>query len=162
MRQSLCLLFLLLVSGSILAQKTLMIEKVGTSRRFFFHEGDYIKIRAIHPDTLIEGKIWAIRDSTISIHGWRTMTFSISDIKAVYRNIHFLQKLSKYAAIGGGVLFGVIVFNHLINNEQVFTNDLFIISGSFLAISGVSFLLSEQKYKTGERWKIKILDAYIK
>ena len=65
MKRLLLLLFLLSLTVQAISQKTLMVEKTGTHRRYFFHAGDYIKLRVSKQDTLLTGKIWALTDSSV-------------------------------------------------------------------------------------------------
>ena len=83
---------------------------------------------------------------------------ALRDINSVYKKIYFPSKYGKLIGIGGIGIFAIIAFNHLINNEQVFTPDMFIISGSMLAISAITISLSEKRCRIGNRWKVKILD----
>lgn len=158
----LCLVVMMFLASVTFAQKTILVEKVGTSRRFFLHEGDFLKIKAVNPDTTIEGTIFSIGDSTVAISGWKTMIFPVRNIKSVYKTFHFPAKISRVAGIGGIVFFGVITLNHLFNNEQVFTRDMIILSATFFAISGISYMLSYKWYQIGDRWKIKILEGNIR
>ena len=153
------LLSILLITGSLSAQKTLVIEKVGTSRMHFYHTGDPMKLRVSKTDTLLKGRLWAIFDSAISISELRPFDVKLQDINAVYKKYAFPAKFAKYTAIAGGVFFGIIAVNHLINNEKVFSNDIFIIPGTLLGASLISFSFSEKKCNTTKRWRIKILDA---
>jgi hypothetical protein len=143
------------------AQNTLLIEKIGTSRKYFYHTGDYMKLRVSKQDTLLKGKLWSIHDSTISVSELRPFEVQFKDINSVYKRFAFPKKFGKFMCIGGGALFTIIAFNHLINNEQVFTNDMFIISGSLIGAGLISISLSEKRCKTGKGWKIKVLDINV-
>jgi hypothetical protein len=140
------------------AQQTLLIEKIGTSTRYPYKVGDMIKLRVKAEDTIIRGKIWDISDSSVSIAGLRPYDVRLSNIKVVYKQFYFPKKLGGYLAIFGAVIFGAITTNHLINNEQVFTPDLFIISGAVFGASAISFALSEKRCRIGNRWKIKVME----
>jgi hypothetical protein len=157
----LLLLTLYLFSNQAFAQKTLMVEKVGSSRKYFYHTGDYLKLRISKQDTLLQGKLWSIRDSVISVAELRPFDVRLCDINALYKRFAFPRKFGIYMCIGSGVFFGIITVNHLINNEQVFTPDMFILSGSMLGAGLISIGLSEKKCRTG-RWKIKVLNINVK
>ena len=149
---------LLIIHLGLFGQKTLMVEKIGTSRRFFLHEQEHVKMRFKNPDTLMSGKLWSIDDEQIVIQSLRSYPVAPADITSVYRHFSFPVTIAGLAVTGGLMLFGVITINHLINNEQVFTNDMFILTGSMLAVGGISFALSSKRYRIGDRWKVKILD----
>jgi hypothetical protein len=154
------LVMLVFCSTTILAfsQKTLMVEKIGTSRKYFYHAGDYLKIRILKQDTLLRGKLWSIHDSMISISELRPLDVRLGDINSVYKRFAFPNKFGKYLCVGGAGIFAIIAFNHLINNEQVFTKDMYILSGSMIGAGLISISLSEKRCRTDKRWKVKVLD----
>lgn len=151
-------LFFILLSFSIQAQKTLMVEKIGTSRKYFYHTGDYMKLRVSAQDTLLKGKLWDIRDSLISVSELRPFDVKLKDIGSVYKRFAFPKKLGIYLGCFSAGLFAIMVTNHLLNNEQVFTPDVFYISGAFLGGSLISFSLSQKRCKIGPRWKVKVMN----
>jgi hypothetical protein len=158
MKPWILMLFLIILHLGLIGQKTLMIEKIGTSRRFFLQEQDHVKMRFKNPDTLLAGKLWSIEEDQIVIQSMRSYPVALADITTVYRHFSFPVTVAGLAVTGGLMLFGIITINHLINNEQVFTNDMFVLTGSMLAIGGISFALSSKRYRIGDRWKVKILD----
>lgn len=161
MKKILVLALLVLIVPGALAQKTLVIEKIGTGRRYCFHAGDMLKLRVSEKDTLLKGRLWAMTDSVITLSGMRPADVRIADINSVYKQFRFPKKLGAYLVAGGLGIFTIIAADHLLNNEQVFTNDMYIISGSMIGAGLVSLLLSEKKCRTGSRWKVKVLDADI-
>lgn len=161
MKKNLLLLVFCLFAGLVFSQKTLLIEKIGTSGKYYYHQGDYLKLRVSKKDTLLIGKLWTIRDSMISIGSFRSVDVRLNAIGSVYKRYYFPKKLGSYLAYGSAGIFAIIVINHLINHEQVFTPDLFIISGAMLGGSLISFSLSQKRCKIGSRWKIKVLDIEI-
>jgi hypothetical protein len=161
MKNILILLVLSLDAMMVFGQKTMMVEKIGTSRKYFYHTGDYVKLRVSRQDTLLRGKLWAIGDSIITVEELRPFDVKLTDIGSVYKRFSFPKKFGKYMMIGSAVFFGIITINHLINNEQVFTQDMFILSGSLLGAGLISLSLSEKRCKTGTRWKVKIMDLRV-
>lgn len=152
------LLVFIFVTGFAHGQKTLLVEKIGTSKKYFYHTGDHLKLRVSIEDTILKGKLWSVSDSFITVEELRPFDVRLADIGSVYKQFYFPKKLSRYMAVGSAGIFAIIMVNHLINNEQVFTPDMFIISGSILGVGLISFALSEKRCKTGVRWKIKVLD----
>ena len=147
-----------ILAGTGFSQKTLMIEKIGTSKKYFYHTGDYLKLRVSKQDTLLVGKLWCLADSVISVEELRPFDVRLNEIGSVYKRFYFPKKIGKYLLYGSAGIFTIIVINHLINNEQVFTPDLFIISGSVLGGGLICLSLSQKRCKIGYRWKIKVLD----
>jgi hypothetical protein len=139
-----------------------MVEKSGTSRKYLFHNGDMLKLRVSNQDTLLRGRLWHIGDSMIILSGMRPNNVRIADIGSVYKRFSLPSRWGKYILCGGAGIFVIIGVNHLINNEQVFTNDMYIISGSILGLGGITLSLGEKRCRTGPRWHIKILDAEIR
>jgi len=161
MKKLLVFLVLFLIAVHIYPQKTLVVEKVGTSRRYFYHVGDYLKLRVSSQDTLLKGKLWYIHDSVISVEELRPFDVRLAEIHSVYKQFAFPKKFGRIVGIGSLAIFTIIAFNHLINNEQVFTPDMFIISGSMLGASLISLSLQQKRCRTDGRWKVKILDAQL-
>ena len=161
MKKIFVLLVLYFVSGVVFGQKALLIEKIGASAKYFYHTGDYLKLRVSEHDTLLKGKLWSIRDSSISVEGLHPFDVRLKEIGSVYKQFSFPKKFGKMMGIGAVSIFAIISFNHLINNEQVFTPDMFILSGTMLGVGIISFSLGERRCKTGIRWKIKVLEMKV-
>lgn len=140
------------------ARKTFMVEKIGTGKHYFYHEGDYIKLRVQKPDSLMEGRLWSIGDSSVVITGLHPFEVGLGNINSVYKRFAFPTKCTKAFAVAGVVFFSIIGINHLINNEQVFTSDIFIVSGAMFGISAISWALSEKRCRAAKGWKFKILE----
>ena len=158
MKKMISLCILTFICSCVFSQKSFLVEKIGTHRRYFYHTGDYMKLRVSEKDTILKGKLWSIRDSNISIAELRPFDVRISEIGSVYKKFGFPKRLGIYLGCFGAGIFAVMVTNHLINNEQVFTPDVFIISGAFIGGSIISLSLSQKRCKIGYRWKIKVLD----
>jgi hypothetical protein len=162
MKKKLVFLFVcLLIAAQLFPQRTFLVEKIGTSTRYAFHTDDRLKLRVSREDTLLKGRLLAIGDSEITLSGFRPHRVMLTGIGSVYKQFYFPRKLGYYLAIGSAGIFGIITINHLLNNEQVFTPDMFILTGSLAAGSLISFYLSERRCRIGVRWKIKILDVAI-
>lgn len=144
-----------------LAQKTILLEKIGTSRKYYYHVDDKIKLRTKPENVLIRGRLWSISDSVISISGG-LHSILVHNIGSIYKQYGFPHRLTIGFAQGAVYYFLVLSFNGLINKEQVFKPYTFIITGSCIAGSLISFSLSESRFKIGNRWKLKILDFTVK
>ena len=158
MKKNLLLLLFYFITGCLFAQKTLLVEKLGGSGRYYYHSGNIMKLRVSRLDTILIGRLWSIHDSIISISELRPFDVRIKDIGSVYKQYAYAKKFGKYAAIGSVTFFAIITFNHLINHQQVFSPDVFIVSGAFLGASLISLSLSEKRCRTDRGWKIKVLD----
>ena len=162
MKKFFILIILLFTIISGFSQKILLIEKIGTSQKFYFHEGKYFKILKKSTDSIIKGHLWSIGQNSLTIYNGRFLDVPVSDIRIVYKRYDFLLA-SAFTFVQASVYFFVIIaFNHMINHEQVMTPDVWIISGACLAAATICFSFSEKRCRIGDRWKIKILDINIK
>ncbi len=152
------ILILCLLAGFGFSQKTMLVEKIGTGRKYYYHPGAHLKLRVSKQDTLLIGKLLEIDDSVISVEALRPFDVRIRDIGSVYKQFYFPTKFGRYLALGGAGIFAIIGFDHLINHEQVFTRDMFIISGTMLAGSAITLSFGQKRCRMGVRWKIKVLD----
>jgi hypothetical protein len=155
------ILLLIFISFQDSSQKTLMVEKIGTLRKYYFHIGEPIKIRVSKPDTLLRGKLWGLADSMISVSGLRPFDVGLKDVHSVFKQFPFPRKAGKTLLIGSAAFFGIIVVNHLLNNEPVFTPDLFIITGAIMGSGLISLSLSQKRCRIGSTWKLKVLNISV-
>jgi len=153
--------FFVFLCNITIAQKTLLVEKIGTSRKYYYHLDDKIKLRTKSNNILISGRLWGIYDTVISISGGY-FSIPVHDIESVYKQYAFPRKLGIKLDEAAIVFFLIITFNNLINKEQVFKPYTFIISGSCLVGSLICFSLDQHRCKIGDRWKLKILDFTVR
>jgi len=147
--------FLAIFSGAS-AQKTMVIEKIGTSTRYAFHLGDEVKVRTKKQNLILRSYLWNLTDSSVTI-GQHT-TVPLSDISAVYKRFYFQHLMTRILLYAGAGYFILDSFNNLINKEQVFVPQTMIISGSILGASLAIIPLGQKKCRIGIRWKLKIMD----
>jgi hypothetical protein len=161
MKSLVCFLLLVIFSLNSSAQKTLLVEKIGKSAKYYYHVGDKIKIQTLSNKTIINGVLSEIRDSSIIISSISSDFIRINEIVCVYKKFPRTQKLGIRLSEFGGIIFLVMAINNLITDSQVFTQYGFIVAGSFLGAGIISLALSERPCKIGIRWKVKILDGYL-
>ena len=156
MRKLILLLVLFAAFSGASAQKTLVLEKIGTSIRYAFHLGDDVKIRTKKQNVIVKSYLWNLTDSSVTI-GQRT-TIPLSDISAVYKHYYFQKLMTRVLFYAGAGYFILDSFNNLINREQVFVPQTMIISGSLIGASLAIIPLGQKKCRIGIRWKVKILE----
>jgi hypothetical protein len=156
MRKLILLLLLFAAFSGASAQKTLVLEKIGTSTRYAFHLGDDVKIRTKKQNIIVTSYLWNLTDSSVTI-GPRT-TIPLSDISVVYKHYYFQNLMTRILFYAGAGYFILDSFNNLINREQVFVPQTMIISGSLLGVSMAIIPLGQKKCRIGIRWKLKIMD----
>jgi len=154
----LLVVLLTLIVSKALPQNTLLLEKVGTKRKFFFHCEDKFMLRTNKPDTFISGRLWDFNEKNITIQTYIPVTVKFDNIRFVYKDHKFAKKFGFYCVLFSGVTFGVITINHLLNNEQVFTPDMAYLTLPFMAAGILSFSFSRERMKIGLKWKLKVLD----
>jgi hypothetical protein len=156
MRKVMLLLVILAAFSGASGQKTLVVEKIGTSTRYAFHLGDDVKIQTKKQNKILKSYLWNLTDSSMTI-GTRT-TIPLSDISAVYKHFHFQSYMTRALFYIGAGYFVLDSFNNLINNEQVFVPQTMIISASIMGVSAAIIPLGQKKCRIGVRWKLKIMD----
>lgn len=161
MKYSVIALILLFLFTSSVAQKTLLLEKIGTSRKYYYHLDDKIMLKTSKLPFRMKGRLSSIDDSIISIYSG-VYSIKVHDIAILYRDYGFPRRLAVGLGEAGVVYFLIISFNNLINKEQVFTPYTYLITGSCIAGSLVSFSLVRHHFQIGYRWKLKILDFTLK
>ena len=156
MKKLIILVSLLIVSFGLSAQKTLVLEKIGTHMRYGYHLGDDLKIKAKGYKQNLHSYIWNLTDTSLTI-GSKT-TVQLSDITSVYRNYYFPKLVTRILLYAGAGYLVLDSFNNLINKERVFNPQTLIISGSLLCVGIAIMPVIQRKCKIGIRWKLKILD----
>ena len=136
-------------------QNVLMVEKIGTAKRFSYLVGDYINIKTKAKKLHLRNFLWSIEDSSIMIGTNYTVPFE--DIKSVRKEIYFPKLLSKITLIAGVGFITLDVINNLINGQQVFNPTTLIIGGSLLGVGLVMIPLSQRNMNIGFKWKLKVI-----
>lgn len=157
------LMFIFLFSISAInsaGQKTLLMEKIGTSRKFYYKVNDDIKLKTEPKGLKYKGQITSIFDSSVCVGNYigREDKIFLSDICFIYRVAYFPRRASQAFLIAGSAYFILDAFNNLINNEQVIDSQTLIIAGSLIGVSLILIPISHPRYAVGLRWKLKVLD----
>jgi len=156
MRKLILLVVFVLGISATYAQKTLVLEKIGTRSRFGYHVGDELKIRVQNIKPVLHNYLWNLTDTTLTI-GPRT-TIRLPDVTAVYRYYYFPRLMTRLLFYAGAGYFVVDSFNNLINHERVFNPQTLIISSCLVGVSLAFIPLHQHKCNIGIRWKLKIMD----
>ncbi len=156
MRNLILLVILLATCSGLFAQKTLVVEKIGTPTRYGFRLGDDVKVQTKTQKQIVKSYLWALTDTSVTI-GPRT-TIPLSDIGAVYKHYHFPKLMTNFLFIAGAGYFVLDSFNDLINKERIFHTQTLIISGCLVAASLAIIPLHQKKCRIGIRWRLKIMD----
>lgn len=140
------------------SQQIFLLEKPGTVNNKKYYSGDAIKIKTIHPDTILSGKITGINDSSIIV-GYANEVF-IGNINYIVRGRWGFSLLQKVFLSAGFAYVVIATFNGLINNDKPIVDEqTLIISGSLLVAGVILTPITTRKHKIDSKhWRVKILD----
>jgi hypothetical protein len=153
----LLIVLFLLFALKINAQKTLVVEKVG-SKIYYFNSGDRFKVRTWNPDMIHKAAIWSIRDTSVFIADLTCTEIGLHNMKVVYKPFPAMRIASYNLFAGSVFFFSVITVNHWINHEQPFDKLSWIVPCSALAAGVITISLSERPCRIGVHWKVKVMD----
>lgn len=150
-------IILILFCQTVEAQKVLLLQKPGKTKRYFYTQGDKITVRMGEPEFEVSGEITYIDDSTCTVN--RNYTFQLSKVHQVYIKRPFLSGSWRKLYLAAGLYFAGSIFNHAINSEEpLIDNTVPIVSGSFVALGTTAYLLRNKHCKAEKGWKLKVLD----
>lgn len=150
-------IFLVFTHQTVDAQKVLLLQKPGKTKRFLYQTGDKIAVRMGEPEFTVSGEITYIEDSICIVN--RNYTFQLSKVKEVRITRHFLNSSWRMMFLVPVVYTGISALNRGINNEKpIFDNTIPIAAGSFFALGTTSYLLRYRHCNMEDGWKLKVLD----
>lgn len=148
---------LVLICQTVDAQKVLLLQKPGKTKRFLYYPGDRIIVQMGDPEFAVSGEITNIDDSICIVN--RNYTIQLAKVKEVTRTRPFLNGSWRLMYLAGGVYAAGSVFNRAINGDSpLVDNTIPIVSGSFIALGTTSYLLRFKHCKMDKGWKLKVLD----
>jgi len=148
---------LILVCHTVDAQKVLLLQKPGKTKRYLYTIGDKIAVRTGDPEFEVSGEITNIDDSSCTVN--RNYTFQLSKVQEVYIKRSFLSASWRTMFVAGGVYFLGSMFNHAINHEKpLIDNTVPYVCGSFVTLGTTAYLLRNKHCKAEKGWKLKVLD----
>jgi len=150
-------LLLVLICQTADAQKVLLLQKSGKTKRFLYSPGDKIGVRMGDPEFEVTGEITNLDDSSCTVN--RNYTFQFSKVHEVFIKRPFLSGSWRMMFLAAGVYFAGSIFNRAINgDEPIIDNTIPIVSGSFVALGTTAYLLRNKHCKMEDGWKLKVLD----
>jgi hypothetical protein len=139
------------------AQKVLLLQKPGTTKRFLYKVGDQISIRIGEPAFTVSGQITYIDDSVCTVN--KDYTFQISKVQEVIRTRHFLHNSWRKLFLASALYAGGSMINRSLNNEEpLIDSTIPIVSGSFIVLGTTAYLLRYRHLKMENGWVLKVLD----
>ena len=157
-RYLLCFTFIVLIlSQTAEAQKVLLLQKPGKTKRFFYETGDKISVKIGEPEFAVSGEITFIDDTLVTIN--RNFTFSINKVTEVIRPRTWFLYSWKKLYLASALYAGGSMLNHAINGEEpIFDNTIPWVSGSFIVLGTTAYLLRYHPFKIENQWRLKVLD----
>lgn len=151
------ILLFVLACQTVEAQKVLLLQKPGKTKHFFYQTGDKISVRVGEPEFSVSGVITSIGDSSCTIN--KNYTFQFSKVKEVTIKRPFLSGSWRMMFVAAGVYAGGSIINRAINgDEPIIDNTIPIVSGSFVALGTIAYLLRYKHCKMEDSWNLKVLD----
>jgi hypothetical protein len=148
---------LLIFSQAVEAQKVLLLQKPGKTKRFLYEKGDKISILIGDPEFRVSGEITFIDDSLCTIN--KEYTFQIAKVNEVTRPRTWFLYSWKKLYLASAIYAGGSMINHAINDEQpIFDNTIPWVSGSFIVLGTTAYLLRYRHCKMEDQWRLKVLD----
>ena len=148
---------LLIFSQAVEAQKVLLLQKPGKTKRFLYEKGDKISILIGDPEFRVSGEITFIDDSLCTIN--KEYTFQIAKVNEVTRPRTWFLYSWKKLYLASAIYAGGSMINHALNDEQpIFDNTIPWVSGSFIVLGTTAYLLRYRHYKMEDQWRLKVLD----
>ncbi len=139
------------------AQKVILLQKHGKTKRFFYETGDKISVGVGEPEFTVSGEITYIDDSLCTVN--KNFTFQIDKVTKVTRPRSWFLFSWKKFYLASLLYAGGSMINHAINDEQpVFDNTIPWVSGSLIVLGTTSYLLRYRSFKKEDQWRLKVLD----
>ena len=151
------MVLLLLYCGTVEAQKVILLQKPGKTKRFLYYPGDKITVRMGNPEFMAVGEITSIDDSLCIIN--RNFAIPFSGVKEIKRTRQFLNGSWRMLFLVPVVYTGMSMINRGIHDEKpLIDNTVPNVAGSFFALGTVSYLLRYKRCKMEDGWRMKVLD----
>ncbi|MEN8248913.1 MAG: hypothetical protein ABFS32_08275 [Bacteroidota bacterium] len=153
---------LLTISFSSMGQTFLVLEKIGTKKRFVFYPESMLDVKIKDDDFYTRITILAFEDSAIVTE---KQVIKIEDI----REVHFVQNSGMLSAMGktfiaaGILLFTFDMFNQTVvqGNEYSYSKGVAIASGSLIGLGGTLLIFNtKSRYKLKRRWRVRVAQIY--
>ena len=150
-------LLFLLICQAVDAQKVILLQKPGKTKRFLYYPGDKITVRMGEPEFMAGGELTFIDDSICIVN--KNFSIPFSNVKEVRRTRHFLNAAWRTMFLVPVVYTGISMINRGIHNEKpLIDNTVPVVAGSFFALGTVSWLLRYKHCNMNDGWQMKVLD----
>lgn len=150
-------LVLLIFCQEMDAQKVILLQKPGKTKRFIYYPGDKIAVRMGEPEFMAGGEITYIEDTLCVVN--KNFSIQLSKVKEVIITRHFLNASWRTLYAAAVAYAGGSLINRAIHDEKpLIDNTIPIVSGSFVALGTLSYLFRYKHCKMEDGWQMKVLD----
>ena len=150
-------LLLVIFCQEVDAQKVILLQKPGKTKRFLYYPGDKFTVRMGEPEFIAGGELTFIDDSLCVVN--KNFSIQLSKVKEVRTTRHFLNGSWRMMFLVPVVYTGMSMINRGIHDEKpLIDNTVPIVAGSFFALGTLSYLLRYKHYKMKDGWQLKVLD----
>lgn len=142
----------------VCGQSFLVLEKMGTKKRFEFQKGEIIGLQLDSDDFFSRVTIVDLRDSSIVTEN---LVIDFSNIKAVQlkENPGFLKRSGPVLMFAGAALFAIDFINQAVvqGGGYEFTSGVAIASASMIGVGAAFSLSGRDKVKMKRWWRLRIV-----
>jgi len=154
------LIFSLLGAISLAAsgQSFIVLEKMGTKKRYEFHQGEKMEVKLNQDNFFTRINLLGLGDSIISTENQDIKLSSISAVK-LNNNRTFLRYAGPFLVIAGTVLFVIDAVNQSVvqTGGYEFSPGVAIASTSLISVGTIFTFAGRNKIKIKKWWRLRIV-----
>jgi hypothetical protein len=148
-----CILLLFVVKDSISQKRMLMLQKKNKNKNVYYKVGDDLTFYRENDSSKITGEILAIEDSAIVFKGYTVPLHEITALHIDQKTRWWLRYKAAQLLLIGGV--GYLAIDAL--NNQEFSNETLVISGSAIGLGLLCKAFNRNRIKIRGNTKLRIL-----
>ena len=150
-------MLLLIFCQEIDAQRVILLQKPGKTKRFLYYPGDKIAVRMGEPEFTASGEISYVDDSICVVN--KNFSIQFSKVKEVRITRQFLNHNYRKLLSVPFVYTGISMINRGIHKEKpLIDKTVYIAAGSFFTLGTLSYLFRYKHCKMKDGWQMKVLD----
>ena len=151
-------ILLFVLSFSVSAQTFLVLEKMGTKKRYEFHQGEQMEIKLGGDDYFTRITIIGLRDSTVSAENQEINLSSINAVKLKSKS-SFLKYSGPLLAIAGVALFTFDAINQTVvqGGSYEFSTGVAVASASLIGVGAAFTFAGRDKVKVKKWWRLRVV-----
>jgi hypothetical protein len=150
--------FLIIVSLSASGQTFLVLEKMGTKKRFEFYPGQQMEVKLKNDNYFTRINILGLGDSLISTENQDIKFSSITAVQ-IKEKSGFLRYSGPILMVAGAVLFAIDALNQTVvqGGEYVFSPGVATASASLFGVGAAFTFTGNNKVKVKKWWRLRVV-----